>query len=217
MIDAEHEAVDSPLEERVGYATVVALMAAADDVVDDRELDHLDKLCAALALPEASTPEVLAAAEAADEVRVQEAISVLRGSDLRFTLFTDCLLVAFADDEVVPEEEAQLSELADALDIDEKQQHALRKLAAVMSGVESSDADEVRESLRLARIPARPLAYVSAAGFGVVGSTVGLGVLAAAIGIPTGIGAVIGLGVGTMIGVRWLHRQLDRPEVAAKV
>ena len=48
MIDAEHEAVDSPLEERVGYATVVALMAAADDVVDDRELDHLDKLCAAL-------------------------------------------------------------------------------------------------------------------------------------------------------------------------
>lgn len=217
MVDSEHEAVDSPLRERVGYATVVALMAAADDEVDERERDHLKKLCAALALPESSTAEVLAAAEAADDVRVQEAIGVLRGSDLRFTLFTDCLLVAYADDQVVPEEEAQLSELAEALAIDDKQQQALRKLAAAMSAGKPDDVEGVRDSLREARIPARALAYVSATGFGVVGSTVGLGVLAAAIGIPTGIGALVGLGVGTMIGVRWLHRQLDRPEVAAKV
>lgn len=217
MMDAEHEAAESPLQERIGYATVVALMAAADDEVDERELDHLDKLCAALALPESSTAEVLAAAEAADDVRVQEAISVLRGSDLRFTLFTDCLLVAYADERVVPQEEAQLSELADALDIDDEQQQALRKLAEAMSAGKSADVDEVVDSLRQARIPTRPLAYVSAAGFGVVGSTVGLGALAAVIGIPTGVGALVGLGVGTMIGVRWLHRQLDRPDVAAKV
>jgi len=217
MLKAEHEAADSPLEERVGYATVVALMAAADSEVDERERDHLDTLCEALALPEVATAEVLAAAEAADEVRVQEAISVLRSSDLRFTLFTDCLLVAYADEKVVPEEERQLRELADALDIDDEQQQALRKLAEAMSAGKSDAVEEVRESLRAARIPTRPLAYVSAAGFGVVGSTVGLGVLAAAIGIPTGIGALVGLGVGTMIGVRWLHRQLDRPDVAGEI
>ncbi|HHH30385.1 MAG TPA: TerB family tellurite resistance protein, partial [Polyangiaceae bacterium] len=151
MGEAEHEAIDNPLEERVGYATVVAMMAAADDDVCERERGHLDRLCEALALPESSTTQVLAAAEAADEARVQEAISVLRGSDLRFTLFTDCLLVAYADEQVVPEEEAQLSELADALDIDHRQQEALRRLAAAVSGGKQDEVEQVRDTLRQAR------------------------------------------------------------------
>jgi uncharacterized tellurite resistance protein B-like protein len=217
MSRLDHEAIDNPLEERIGYATVVALMAAADDEVDERERNHLTKLCDALALPSEATKEVLAAAEAAEGVDVKQAMSVLRGSDLRFTLFTDCLLVAYADEEVVPAEEEQLQELAGALAIDDEQQAALRKLARAMHGGEVDDAEALKASLRAANIPTRPLAYVSAAGFGVVGSTVGLGALAAALGIPTGIGALVGLGVGTMIGVRWLHRQLDREDVAAEV
>jgi uncharacterized tellurite resistance protein B-like protein len=208
-----HEATESPLEERVMYAKVVAMMAAADADVDDRELDRLDELCELLALPAAERSGVLAAAQAAAEVDVASALSVVRGSDLRFTLYTDCLLVAFADQQVVPAEEAQLGELAEALDISTTQQHALRRFVEVLSAGEDemkARADEVRLTLTEAEIPVRSLGYVSAAGLSVIGSTVGLGVLAAAIGIPTGIGALIGVGVGTMVGVRWLYKQLDR-------
>lgn len=195
------------------YAKVVAMMAAADAEVDAREIDRLDELCELLKLPAAERSGVLAAAEAAAEVDVARALSVVRGSDLRFTLFTDCLLVAFADEQVVPEEEAQLGELAEALDISRTQQQALRRFVEALSAGDDEmnvHADELRHTLTEAEIPVRSLGYVSAAGLSVVGSTVALGVLAAAIGIPTGIGALIGVGVGTMVGVRWLHTQLDR-------
>lgn len=67
---------------------------------------------------------------------------------------------------------------------------------------------EVYAKLERAGEPTRSLAMISAAGLGVVASSVGLAALATALGLSGPVGAVLGLGVGTMIGVRWLHRQL---------
>ena len=217
MATPAHEAADYSLEERVAYATVVAQMAAADDVLMRSERKQVEKLCDALALQGAEREGVLAAAKEPDPELAAKALESLRATDLRFTLFTDCLLVAMADDDVVVAEEAALERLADELGIDDVQGRALQKYAetlhATVEGRLAGDEAErrgleVSEALKEANVPLKPLALVSAAGLGLTASTVTFAALAAAIGLSSGIGAVLGLGIGTIVGVRWLQKNV---------
>ncbi|MEZ4443382.1 MAG: TerB family tellurite resistance protein [Polyangiaceae bacterium] len=209
MLDANHEAEDHPLVERASYAAVVASMAAADGDFDDRERARIEELCAALDLPEAETARVLALAMG--EGDLGDALDVLQRSDLRFTLYTDCLLLAHADDELVEQEEARLARIAEVLAISDAQRDALRRFAEALSREppKQPEVEDLRAMLKEAQIPLRMVRYVSATGAGVVGSTVALGMLAAVAGIPAGIGALLGLGASAIIGVRWLEKQLD--------
>lgn len=212
-----HEAADIPLDERVAYASVVAAMAAADTDFAPSERERLEELCEALALPEPETAQVIAAAEQPSDEAALQAVVSLKRSFLRFTLYADCLMIAYADDEVVPAEEAALTELAGALDIGEEQAKALRAFVEAAREAARENADEaacaaggkeVYAKLERAGVPTRSLALISAAGLGVVVSSVGLAALATALGLSGPVGAVLGLGVGTMLGVRWLHRKL---------
>ncbi len=213
----EHEARNIPLAERVAYATVVGSMAAADDVVAPAELDKLKSLCKALGLPDGETQKVIVTAESRNGVAAQRAMTRLAQSDLRFTLYTDCLLLAYADETVVKQEREMLQGIAKALQIDEAKAKLLEEYVTVAREAARPDADhqvakaraeELASELAAVGIPVGAVALTSAAWLSAAGITTGLAAVGAGLGIATGFGAIVGLGVGTLYGVRWLHHKL---------
>jgi uncharacterized tellurite resistance protein B-like protein len=206
-----------PQEERVAYATVVGAMAAADDVVSKEEIARLRELGKTLKLSQSEQNAVIAAVEARDTKAAHRALDRLRSSDFRFTLYTDCLTVAYADDKIVPAEENALSEVAHALGVSDAQAAALREYVEAARDAARGEGDhashekrgkEVASKLAAVGIPVGAAALVSAAGLSIAGVTTGLTALAAGLGIASGFGVALGLGIGTAMGVRWLHQRV---------
>lgn len=217
MTSHEHEARSIPLAERVAYATVVGSMAAADDVVAPAELSKLKSLCKELGLPEGETQKVVVTAESRNGVAAERAMTSLASSDLRFTLYTDCLMLAYADDKVVEQEREMLRAIAKALDIDDEKAKLLEEYVTVARDAARPGADQKAAKARAEAlagqlatlgIPVGAVALTSAAWLSAAGITTGLAAVGAGLGIATGFGAVVGLGVGTLYGVRWLHHKL---------
>jgi len=211
----KHAAAKIPLAERSAYATVVASMAAADDVLADAELARLQKLGAELGLDARAEAEMLAAARRRNPSGLAAALEQLQESDLRFTLYTDCLHLAFADEEVVASEERTLAEIASALRLTPAQVEALHDCVAALHHAHAnpSDANHEKKGQELAArltavgVPVGAVALASAAGLSAAGVSTGVAALVAGLGIATGFGAVLGLGVGTVLGVRWLGQR----------
>ena len=206
-----------PIEERIAYATVLGSMAAADDVVSKAEIGRLLELCKALKLSESERNAVVATAEARDATAAARALARLQSSDFRFTLYTDCLMVAYADDQLVAAEEHALAEVARALSVSEAQAAALREYveaardAASGKGAKESHEKRGREiaaKLAAVGVPVGAAALMSAAGLSIAGVTSGLAALGAGLGIASGFGVAFGLGLGTIMGVRWLHQRI---------
>ncbi len=217
MTNKTHDARNIPLADRVAYATVVGSMAAADDVVDTAELEKLAALCAALGLPADETERVKLAAQSHHPDEARAALERLANVDLRFTLYTDCLLLAYADDQVAPQERTALADIAATLRITDEQAAALEDYVKVAHDAVKPGADHdelkrrsagVADKLAAVGVPAGALALGSAAFLGVSGIATGLAAVGLGLGIASGFGAVVGLGVGTAYGVRWLHHKL---------
>ncbi len=217
MIDTKHDVASFPIEDRIAYATVVGSMAAADDVVSGAELSRVREMCSLLKLTSEQAEHIVAATEKGGAEATERALTRLRTADLKFTLYTDCLALAYADEQVVPEEERALDEVARALGINAEQVAVLREYVEVTRKAATDDASEqeleeigarMSAKMEAAKIPVSTVAACSTAGLITTGVTAGFAALAAGLGIGTGIGALVGLGVGTMLGVKWLHNRL---------
>jgi uncharacterized tellurite resistance protein B-like protein len=213
-----HEALNLAVSERADYLTVVAAMLAADGVVDPAELAKLRELCKALELPATEMGEVLATADKPSPDRVRSTLTRMKNSDLKFALMTDCIFMAYADGRVVPEEEAEIASVSDALGISARQVASLRKYVEAVNKVVEGNlpADQAKKILGEAvagtasvGVPVAAIA-VSGSVFGLsaAGITSGLAALGLGFGMLTGLGVAIGIGVGSYAGVRWLYRKV---------
>lgn len=216
---AKHPATDLPIAERVDFLVVVASMAAADGEIAASEFQKLREMCKILELGADEIGQVMAAAEKPDGVRIREVTGRLRSSELRFTLMTDLLFMAYADDKFVEAEQRETRALADALGIADAQLAALEKYvvavrkAGAATGVDSDDmkklGGDVASSLAATGIPIAAVA-VSGSVFGLsaAGITSGLAALGLGLGMASGLGVAVALGVGSFFGVRWLYRRV---------
>jgi uncharacterized tellurite resistance protein B-like protein len=216
---AEHPATQLPLSERVDYLVVVASMAAADGEVSAAEFEKWREFCKALELGPEETGQVMSALDYPDKVRIQDVAARLRSSELRFTLMTDLLFMAHADDEYCEAEQCEIRELSDALNVNDAQLAALEKYvlavlkAANTEGVGSENlkklGGDVAASLAAAGVPIAAVAVSgSVAGLSAAGITSGLAALGLGLGMTAGIGVVAGIGVASYFGVRWLYRRV---------
>lgn len=208
---------DASPEDRLAYLTVVASIASADSVVSGKETDALRELCRAHRLDDDATQRVVSVAQNRRTEEVESALARLRDSPLRFTLMTDCLHLAYADDTVVVEEEQALAELAGRLKISEPQMKALRESveavrAAQRAGASDHELEKLGERVgaRLAAVgvPVGALAIGGALGAGVAGMSTGVAALGLGLGVASGFGVALGVGIGTIYGVRWLHDKI---------
>jgi uncharacterized tellurite resistance protein B-like protein len=198
---------------------VVASMAAADGEITAPEYEKLREFCKALELGPAEIGQVMAAVEEPNAVRIREVTGRLRSSQLRFTLMTDLLFMALADEKFVEAERREIRALADALNLTDPQLAALEKYvqavlkAGKADGVGAEDfkklGGDVAASLAATGIPIAAVA-VSGTVFGLsaAGITSGLAALGLGLGMASGLGVAVAIGVGSFFSVRWLYRRV---------
>jgi uncharacterized tellurite resistance protein B-like protein len=207
-----HEAHDIPLSERVDYLTIVASMAGADVSIAPEELEKLRELCKALDLPPRETEQVLATSRRPTAM-IDRHFEALKASPLRFALLSDCLSLAYADGEYAESERKEIAALARALDVAGPQLAALEECALSINeasahgheGEWKKRGEKLASQLAAVGIPVGAVAALSAVGLSTAGVSTGAAALIMGLGLATGLGAVVGLSVGTVLGLRWLH------------
>jgi uncharacterized tellurite resistance protein B-like protein len=112
-----HKARSLPEDRRLDYITVIASMVHADGHVDEVELEVMRLLGEALDLPDSAMPGVFEAARDPDHRKVEALIESFAEDPLRFSLLTDAILVAFADEKLAAGETEQIADFAEALHI----------------------------------------------------------------------------------------------------
>jgi len=161
----------------------------------------------------------MAAASHPDKARIDEVVVRLKSSELRFTLVTDMIFIAYADNEFADAEKKEIAAIADALGVNEGQVAAVVKYvegvrkALEAKGVDNEDlkklGGELAAGLASAGVPIAAIAVTgSVFGLSAAGITSGLAALGLGLGMATGVGVVVGIGVGAYFGVRWLYKQI---------
>ncbi len=107
--------------EKGAYLCAVASIATADRSATEEELEYLRELSDAAELsPEQKEAVVQAATEMTGE-DLKQCLDILKGSDLRFSLVTDLIAFANADQNYTAEEKANVEKIAQYLNINQQQ------------------------------------------------------------------------------------------------
>jgi uncharacterized tellurite resistance protein B-like protein len=196
----EHPLRPYPTEEKIAYLSLVAVMAAADGLFASEEREGLQELCYAVGLRETEVSGVIAFAETVEPFSLEETLISLRYSELRFTLMTDVLFMAYADHTVTKEEEQEIVRFSGFLAISSEQVKSLRHYveAVLAFGAEREKEDscwdsigqELRESWGFLGVPAGAVL--------IAGGLMGGGVAVAAAGL--GLGAAGGMAAAFVLG-----------------
>lgn len=140
-----HKARSLPEDRRLDYITVIAAMVHADGHVDDVELEVLRLLGDAIDIPEKLMAGVIEAARAPDPLKVDALLASFGDDQLRFSLLTDAILVAFADEKLAAGETEQIADFAEALHISTAQ--AITIARYVESVLVDNDKKELAKAL----------------------------------------------------------------------
>ena len=217
MSETKHLLTSYSQGDKVAYLSIVASIASADHNVSDEEIAHLRKLCKSVEISSKGLGTVISAAEHPSKVNVVKYIKDLSSSDLRFSLMTDIIALAFADDEFTSEEETKITAMAKTLKIKPDQLAAIKKYIEAVRSAQTSTgtADSLKKlggdvtaGLAASGVPIAAVAIAGYSGLSAAGIASGLAVLGLGFGMATGIGAVAAIGVGSYLGVRALYKKM---------
>ncbi len=140
-----HKARALPEDRRLDYITAIASVVHADGHVDEVELEVLRLLGEAIDLPPRFMPKVLEAARNPDHPELERILASFKADPIRFSLLTDAVLVAFADEKLEAGETEHIAEVAEALDISTAQAVTIAKY--VESVLVDNDKKELAKAL----------------------------------------------------------------------
>ncbi|TCJ12460.1 TerB family tellurite resistance protein [Flaviaesturariibacter flavus] len=118
----------SPME-KACYLGAIASIATADRTASAEELEHLDTLSEAAGLSDEQAAMIRRAATELSSEELNRCLDQLKGSDLRFSLVTDCIAFAQSDGDYGVEEKAAIEKMAAYLGVDKKQFSLLDEFA----------------------------------------------------------------------------------------
>jgi len=108
--------------EKGAYLGAIASLATADRSASEEELVYIEALCEGAELSEAQTAAVRrAATESISDEELKRCLDVLKGSELRFSLVSDLIAFAEADQNYTPEEKQNVEKVADYLGVNQQQ------------------------------------------------------------------------------------------------
>jgi uncharacterized tellurite resistance protein B-like protein len=158
-----HPARGLPEPQRIDYLTAVGSILFADGTVSESELEKLRHMCLALELSPAGVEEVIgafadaggaqlsplaAAGQQPDPARVSRIVAGYRNKDLRFTLLTDAIVMAYADGRIDEGESEEIASWAEALQISTAQAVLIaRYVAQVVSDEGEGDDKDLSKEL----------------------------------------------------------------------
>jgi uncharacterized tellurite resistance protein B-like protein len=123
--------------EKGAYLGAIAAIATADHSASEEELEHLMALAdsAGISIEQKEAVRRAALETSPDELR--RFIEILRNSELRFSLVTDLISFAKADNSYSEEEKTTIEGIAKQLDINKKQYSLLDEFAEETSNVQA--------------------------------------------------------------------------------
>jgi len=217
--DKKHPLLDASEIEKVAYLSVVGAIAAADGEVTSDEIGNLLKLGEQVKISSEGLGKIIAAAKNPNEAPIENYISDLKDSELRFTLVADMYFLGYADDKLTQDEIDEIKQISKKLNVNDQQVDAIAKYVKAMTDqakgkIEGKEAlknagSDVAGSLAAAGVPLGAVA-VSGSVFGLsaAGMTSGLAALGLGFGMATGIGVVAAIGVASFLGVRWAVKKM---------
>jgi len=108
-------------QEKGAYLGAIASLATADRQASDEELQYLTALCDAADISEPQKEAVIRASTELSGEELKNCLNILKNSDLRFSLVTDLIAFAKADDSYGEEEQQKIKEISQYLGVDENQ------------------------------------------------------------------------------------------------
>jgi uncharacterized tellurite resistance protein B-like protein len=116
-------------QEKGAYLGAIASLATADREASQEELDYIMQLSEAASLsPEQQRVVQQAATEMSGE-ELQQCLNVLKGSELRYSLVTDLMAFAKADNDYSEAEEQNIKKISTYLGVDQQQFSLLDKFS----------------------------------------------------------------------------------------
>ena len=215
----KHPAFKLPLRERVDYLIVVAAIAGVEGKLTGAHWEKLQDFCRDLNLGTDEVGQVVGAGTHPDAARIKEVIERLKLSNLRFTLLTDLLFMAYADNTFDSAKRKEVRTIANSLGVNDSQFTAIIKYvegvikAQEAAGVTSDDlkrlGGDLAASLAAAGVPIAAVAVTGTVfGLSAAGITSGLAALGMGLGMASGLGVAAALGVGGYFGVRWMYKKI---------
>ncbi len=111
--------------EKAAYLGALAALATADREADKEELDHLREIAQAAGLSPEEEQTIIESAKDTSGQDLKKCLDILKGSDLRYSLITDLIAVAKADDSYTEEEKGNIEKVARYLNVNQNQFSAL--------------------------------------------------------------------------------------------
>jgi uncharacterized tellurite resistance protein B-like protein len=115
--------------EKGAYLGAVASIATADHSATEEELEHLMTLADSAELSEEQKQVVKRAATEISPDELKRCIDILKTSELRFSLVTDLISFANADQNYTEDEKANIEKIAQQLNINQQQYSLLDEFA----------------------------------------------------------------------------------------
>ena len=223
---AANPAAAQPKAARIDYLTVLAAVVGVDSNVAGKELGVLAQFCDDLDLAPDEKQSILAFTRSVDPAAVLAACERLKESELRFTVVSDLLFIAYTDDRYAPSEREVIEGIARMMGVSWRQLDAMEQYATSVlrsrtgalptatTGDDANDSDVTGNAVAGLAAAGVPLAAVAMAAATTGGSAVGpVAAGLAVLGMGTvggGVAAAAALGVGSFFAVRTLYR-LIRP------
>src|SRR5215213_3809752 len=108
-------------QERGAYLGAIASLATADHQATDEELEYLVALADAALLSPQQKDAVLQAASELTGDELRKCLDILRNSQLKYSLITDLISFAKANQQYSDEEKATIRQISQNLEINEQQ------------------------------------------------------------------------------------------------
>ncbi len=115
-------------QEKAAYLGVLAALATAGREANGEELNHLREIARKAAISSEQEQNILEAAKDTSANNLKKCLDTMKGSDLRYSLITDLITLAKADDSFTEEEKGNIEKVAQYLDVSKNQFSVLDQL-----------------------------------------------------------------------------------------
>jgi len=223
--DTKHPLLNYDKNTKIAYLSIISSLCYVDKDFSDEEKEQLNKLLVNLEVSDKGKAKIYSAIydfNTNERLESIEIIKELKKSDIRFTLISDLVLIAFADEDFKDEEYSYILEIAKEINVTKEQvdtiievQKNLKKLKDIPSKSEVAKkiVEESASKLAGAGISVAAIAASGSviglsgagitAGLAALGALVGGGMLAGAVLVVPAIALGTGFAVKKLINVIW--------------
>lgn len=136
-----------PSQEKAAYLGALASLATADRHADEQELEHFAEMGSAAGISEAETQTILEAAQDTSGDYLLRCLDRLKNSELRFSLVTDLIALAKADDNYSADEKTNIEKVSRYLGVNKDQFSVLDQFVDKAADKYSSEEEMPEQNL----------------------------------------------------------------------